>query len=98
MFFKTPVDLTEPLGNSFIIARERGGTDAGMKEHTIWFWLYWGVWLAASLGAISENASGGDPFRLLGNILGLIVFGYIGYRILKWIYDYLARREIPHSG
>ena len=60
-----------------------------MKEHTIWFWIYWGCWLIVSLVMISQDiASGHEPERLFGNIIGVIVLGYVGYRILKWVWDY----------
>ncbi len=59
-----------------------------MKDHTIWFWLYWGCWLVFSFCDISLNAAGKEPERLFGNIVGMFLIGYVGYRILKWIYDY----------
>jgi len=63
-----------------------------MKEHTFWFWFYWGCWLAGSLINISVNAAGKDPARLLGNVIGMIIFGCIIYYTLKWIYDYKMSR------
>jgi hypothetical protein len=64
-----------------------------MKEHSIWFWLYWGLWVAFTLGMISENTGG--PSGMFALLLVMIVFGYIGYMIGKWVYDRVASPQMP---
>ena len=59
-----------------------------MKEHTIWFWLYWGLWGAFSLNGMVQNPVHGDFAGFLGQLSGAVIFGYIFYRIGKWIFDY----------
>jgi len=57
-----------------------------MKEHSIWFWIYWGFWGAYFLHGLTNP---------LSDLAGCLIGGYIGYKILKWIYDKIPKLPIP---
>jgi hypothetical protein len=64
-----------------------------MKEHSIWFWIYWGFWGVSFLNGLTLPSS--DFYEYLGHLAGSLIAGYIGYKILKWIYDKIPKLPIP---
>jgi hypothetical protein len=66
-----------------------------LKGHSIWFWVYCIMWCTYAAPVVT-NAMVADqdhPGALIGDILGTIFAGFVGYIILKWIYDKLTKEK-----
>ena len=66
-----------------------------IKGHTIWFYAYCVIWCTYAIPTITNAipTEQDHPGSLFGAIVGVIIGGYVGYIVLKWIYDKLTKEK-----